>query len=521
MLRRSVACGAPNVHMLRGILGLGLSCVLLCACSDNGVSPHGAGGDTSGAGRGGAPGGAQATAGTSSGAGGMTGGSAGSLGGSAQAGGSTTGGAAPSAGSAAVAGSAAGSFPAGGSGTAGSAAGGAASGSSGAGGADAGQGGAGGTAGAGVSGTAGGGAPAGGTSGTGGGAGGPIADSLSEKYASLFPVGAAVDSQSYTTHAAVLRQHFNGITPENEMKFESLQGTEGRFSYDAADRIVAFAEQNGMKIRGHALVWHTQNPSWLFVNGSGGTVSPATLLTRMRTHISNVVQHFKGKVYAWDVVNEAILEDGSYRTQNEEEGKQSRWYEILGESYIAEAFRAAHEADPDAKLFYNDFYNYIPAKRDGIYEMLRGLLEDGVPVHGVGLQGHLNLEPSSDAANQAYYQHVDQMEAAIELYASLGLEVQVTELDVSLYIPGVTYTSETFYTAATFTDELEAKQAERYRAFFEMFRRQADKLTGVTFWGIADDNTWLSEFSSGRKDFPLLFDTSHEPKKAYDAVVGF
>jgi endo-1,4-beta-xylanase len=508
--------------MLRKLLGIGLSGVLLCACSDSGVGPHGAGGNTSVAARGGSQSGAQATAGTSPGGGGATGGSAASLGGSAQAGGSTTGGAAPSAGSAAVAGSAAGFFPAGGAGTAGGAPGGSSGAGSAAGGSDAGQGGTvAGTGGAGVSGAAGGGAPAGGASGRGGGAGGPIADSLSEKYASHFPVGAAVDSQSYTTHAALLRQHFNSITPENEMKFESLQGTEGRFSYDAADRIVAFAEQHAMKIRGHALVWHTQNPAWLFANGSGGTVSRETLLARMRTHISNVMQHFKGKVYAWDVVNEAILEDGSYRTQNEEEGKQSRWYEILGESYIAEAFRAAHAADPDAKLFYNDFYNYIPAKRDGIYAMLRGLLEDGVPVHGVGLQGHLNIEPSSDAANQAYHQHVENMEAAIELYASLGLEVQVTELDVSLYIPGITYTPETFYTAATFTDELQTQQAERYRAFFEMFRRQADKLTGVTFWGIADDNTWLSEFSSGRKDFPLLFDTSHEPKQAYDAVVSF
>jgi endo-1,4-beta-xylanase len=372
-----------------------------------------------------------------------------------------------------------------------------------------------------LGGAAGGDASPGGGSGGGGFAGAPIADSLNEKYETLFPIGAAVDSQSYMTHAALLRQHFNSVTPENEMKFESLQGTEGRFTYDAADRIVAFAQQNAMKIRGHALVWHTQNPAWLFANGSGGSVSRETLLTRMRTHIANVVQHFKGKVYAWDVVNEAVMEDGSYRDGDEEEGKQSPWYEILGESYIAEAFRAAHEADPDAKLFYNDFYNYIPAKRDGIYNMLSELIEAGVPVHGVGLQAHLNIEPSNNPSNQAYHQHVENMEDAIELYASLGLEVQVTELDVSLYIPGVTYTAETFYTEATFTDEIEAKQAERYRAFFEMFRRHADKLTGVTFWGIADDNTWLSEFSSGRKDFPLLFDGSHAKKQAYDAVVSF
>jgi endo-1,4-beta-xylanase len=220
-------------------------------------------------------------------------------------------------------------------------------------------------------------------------------------------------------------------------------------------------------------------------------------------------------------VNEAILEDGSYRGGNLPDGQNSRWYEILGESYIAEAFKSAHEADPDAKLFYNDFYNYIPAKQQGIYDMLKGLLDQGVPVHGVGLQAHFNIEPSTVTTNQAYHQHVANLEEAIELYSSLGLEVQVTELDMSLYIPGVTYNPSTFYTTATFTDDLKAKQAARYREFFELFRKYSSVITGVTFWGIADDNTWLSEFSSGRKDFPLLFDVDHRPKPAFDAVMDF
>jgi endo-1,4-beta-xylanase len=508
-------------RLLKAALGLVASAVLASACS-NGTSdadPSGAG-TTSTSGSAGAGRGGQATAGsTSAGAGGTSGGSGGgATAGGAQTGGAGSGGSAPAGGTAGSAGNApfggasAGGAASGGASVAGTAGGGAAGASGGV------NGGAGGGAGdSGAAGVSGGAGATGGASGSGGGGGtGGIAKSLSEKYADLFPIGAAVDSGSYTSHAALLRQHFNSITPENEMKFESLQPSEGRFTYDAADRIVAFAVQNDMKVRGHALVWHTQNPSWLFANASA-----QTLLSRMRAHISAVVGHFKGKVYAWDVVNEAFMDDGSYRTQNEEEGKQSQWYGILGESYIAEAFRAAHEADPDAKLYYNDFYNYIPAKRQAIYEMLRDLLDQGVPVHGVGLQGHLNIEPSTEPSNQAYHQHVENMEDAIELYASLGLDVQVTELDVSLYIPGITYTEATFYTPATFTDELETKQAERYRAFFDMFRRHADSITGVTFWGIADDNTWLSEFSSGRKDFPLLFDDSHQPKKAYEAVVAF
>jgi endo-1,4-beta-xylanase len=345
--------------------------------------------------------------------------------------------------------------------------------------------------------------------------------SLRDRYINYFPIGAAVDSQSYTTHAALLTKHFSSITAENEMKFDSLQPSEGRFTYDAADRIVDFATRSNMKVRGHALVWHRQTPDWMFSNGSGGTASREVLLSRMKTHISNVVQHFRGKVYVWDVVNEAMMDDGMYRTGNEVEGQVSRWYEIAGESYIAEAFRYAHEADPDAKLFYNDYYNYIPAKQQAIHAMLQQLLADGVPVHGVGLQAHLNVEPSTIMTNQAYHQHVANMEDAIELYASLGLEVQITELDVSLYIPGVMYTESTFYTPATFTTALQQQQAARYRAFFELFRKHVGVITSVTFWGVADDNTWLSEFTSGRQDFPLLFDHSHQPKPAYEAVMDF
>jgi len=362
-----------------------------------------------------------------------------------------------------------------------------------------------------------------GTSGAGGGAldatcGGmsSSAANLKDKYAGCFPIGAAVDAQSYMTHASILKTHFNSLVVENDMKFNALEPNEGAFSYSNADKIVDFASSNAMKIRGHTLVWHSQNPSWLF---SGA--SKDLLLARMKNHIKNVMQHYKGKVYAWDVVNEAIMDDGSYRTGSGDDDKKSRWYEIIGPSYIAEAFRAAHEADPTAKLFYNDFYDYIPAKHQGIYNMLKALLAEGVPIHGVGMQCHLNIEPSTKPENQGYHQSVENLEKAILLYSSLGLEVQVTELDVSLYIPGISYTQDTFYTAATFTEALQIKQAERYKAFFELFRRHRNVITNVTLWGIADDNTWLSEFSSGRKDFPLLFDTAHKPKKAYDAVMSF
>jgi endo-1,4-beta-xylanase len=345
---------------------------------------------------------------------------------------------------------------------------------------------------------------------------------LKDKYADYFRIGGTADKESYVTHAALLETHFNSITTENEMKWDTVENSEGRFTFDPADKIVEFAEQHDIAVRGHTLIWHRQTPSWVFTDGHANPASEEQLLGRLKTHITEVVGHFKGRVYAWDVVNEAIMEDGSYRTGDETNpDSQSKWYGILGESYIKEAFQTAAAADPDAKLFYNDYYDWVEAKREGIYNMLAGLLADGVPIHGVGLQCHLNIEPSSDPSSQAYFQTVDQLEQAIELYSSLGLEVQITEMDVSLYIPGVQYTEDTFYTPETFTDEIETKQAERYGEFFDLFRKHKDVITAVTLWGIADDNTWLSEFDSGRQDFPLLFDTEHNPKKAFDAVMDF
>jgi endo-1,4-beta-xylanase len=318
-----------------------------------------------------------------------------------------------------------------------------------------------------------------------------------------------VNTTTYTTHAPLLKAHFNSVTAENEMKWDALEPTEGSFTYGNADTIVNFAMTNNMKIRGHTLVWHSQNPSWVFSNGSGGTPTKDVLLQRMRNHITKVMQHFAGKVYAWDVVNEAIMENGSFRDGTLADDKKSMWYQIIGESYIAEAFKAAHAADPNAKLFYNDYYDYIPTKQQAIYNMIKGLLAQGIQVDGIGMQCHLNIQPSTDPSNQAYYQDVSHLEDAIKLYSSLGVKVQVT------------YTSDQYYTTATFTDALKNQQADRYFQFFQLFRDYRSVISGVTLWGIADDATWLSMFSSGRKDFPLLFDVNHAPKPAFWAVVDF
>jgi len=216
------------------------------------------------------------------------------------------------------------------------------------------------------------------------------------------------------------------------------------------------------------------------------------------------------------------MDDGTYRTGSEDGTDQSsQWYATIGEDYIAQAFRYARDADPNVKLYYNDYYNYHPVRRQAIYEMLAGLLADGVPIDGVGLQCHLNLAPGTDPNEQSYHQTPENLATAIEMYSSLGLDVQITEMDLSLYLRGITYTPDMFYTPENVTPELFQQQAERYRAFFEVFRAHYDVISSVTFWGVADDNTWLSEFSSGRKDFPLLFDDQHQPKPAFDAIMDF
>lgn len=344
--------------------------------------------------------------------------------------------------------------------------------------------------------------------------------SLAESFKPFFKIGAAIDHESYISHKNLLLEQFNSAVTENEMKFMYLQPVEGQFSFATADEMINFARENKMYTRGHALVWHRQTPDWVFEDEQGNQASAQVLRKRMKSHINSVMNHFKGRIDAWDVVNEAFMDDGKLRTNLEEKDDQkSAWFGILGKSYLEDAFRFAHEADPNAKLFYNDYYNYLPAKQNAIYNMLKSLIDKGVPIHGVGLQCHLNVEPSKNPEHQSFYQTIENLEKAIQLYASLGLEVQITELDLSVYIGGEKYTPENFVTPDTFDESFKQQQAQRYKALFDMFKRNSDAITNVTFWGIADDNTWLSEFDSGRQDFPMLFDLNHQPKPAFFEVI--
>jgi Beta-1,4-xylanase len=318
---------------------------------------------------------------------------------------------------------------------------------------------------------------------------------LHEAFQQHFLIGAAVNPRTIQAQRELLAHHFNSITAENEMKFERVHPTEDQYTFDAADQLVAFAKANGMGVRGHTLVWHNQTSPWMFTNEDGSTVDRDTLLARMKSHIETVVSRYKGDIYAWDVVNEAVSDNG------DEQLRPSKWLDIIGEDFIAKAFEYAHAADPNALLFYNDYNESNPVKREKIYTLVKSLLDKGVPIHGVGLQAHWSL----------YHPAIDEIREAIERYASLGVKLHITELDVSMFQFDDRRTD-----LAAPTEEMLALQAERYKQFFQVLKNYSEHITSVTFWGAADDYTWLDGFPvRGRKNWPFLFDTAHQPKQSY------
>ena len=295
------------------------------------------------------------------------------------------------------------------------------------------------------------------------------------------------------------------MTPENVMKMGPIHPDENRYNWEPADEIVNFAQTNGLKMRGHTLCWHNQTPNWIFKDTEGKEVTKEVLMKRLKDHITEVVTRYKGKVYAWDVVNEAIDDDSTKFLRN------TPWYKICGEEFIGRAFEYAHEADPNAILFYNDYNTERPGKRENIYRLLKQLLDAHVPVQGVGLQGHWSIFAPSE----------QELRNSIERFSSLGLKVQITELDVSVY-SGEGRREKRIDEKDIFTPEMEKKQLEQYKMFFKVFRENKNKITGVTFWNITDKHSWLDSFPvKGRKNYPLLFDQNMKPKKAYWEVVKF
>ncbi len=334
-------------------------------------------------------------------------------------------------------------------------------------------------------------------------------EGLKDYYTDYFPVGVAVSPRALkdSAEAQLIKTQFKSMTPENVMKMGPIHPQQNTYNWAPADEIVAFAEANSMIMRGHALIWHQQYPDWFFKDANGKQITKDTLYARMKTHITDVVSRYKGKIYAWDVVNEAVSDDSTkvYR-------EESPFYQIAGDEYLAKAFEFAHEADPDAKLFYNDYNAVRPEKRERIYKLVKKLVDAGAPINGVGIQGHWSIfEPSET-----------ELKTAIDDYSSLGLDVQITELDVSLYKWEKESREKQPDEKDAFTPELEQKQIEKYDMLFKVLRSYKGIVTGVTFWNISDKYTWLDNYPvPGRKNYPLLFDQDLKPKKAFSKITDF
>ncbi|MBX2917049.1 MAG: endo-1,4-beta-xylanase [Cyclobacteriaceae bacterium] len=331
---------------------------------------------------------------------------------------------------------------------------------------------------------------------------------LKDFYGDYFSIGVAVSPRALNTdEAALIVAEFNSVTAENAMKMGPIHPKENEYFWQHADSIVRFAERNKLKIRGHTLCWHNQTPPWMFIDADSNQVSKEVLLTRLKDHITTVVNRYKGKIYAWDVVNEVISD------KQNEFYRDSPWYKICGPEFIAKAFEYAHAADPEALLFYNDYNEINPVKRKKIIQLVAELKAAGVPIHGVGLQAHWSMHEPTRA----------QLDSTLTEFAMLDLPLQITELDVSVYPKEHGRRERKPEDDLTeFTAEKAALQAEAYATYFEVFRKHKAVLTGVTFWNISDRHSWLDNFPvRNRKDYPLLFDEDLNRKNAYHKVVDF
>ncbi len=313
--------------------------------------------------------------------------------------------------------------------------------------------------------------------------------SLREIYKDDFLIGTIYAEPSLgEKDIELMDTQFNVITPENIMKPEAMQAEEGTFTYDSADKMVDFAKEHNLQVVAHNLVWHQQIPGWM-----QEVTDRETAIKQLKEHITNVAGHYKGKVISWDVVNEAI-EDNYALPQDGDWTKclrYSKWVQSIGPDYLALAFKFAKEAAPDCKLYYNDYNLSVPQKADVAYAMIKSMIDDGVPIDGIGMQGHYQTGVSAGG-----------LEYALEKFSTLGIEISMTELDVtcSKVVNG------------ELTEEGEIQQALTYAQIFQKLKQYSDKIVRVTFWGNTDTQSWRSE------QFPCLFDGNYVPKEAFYAV---
>jgi len=339
---------------------------------------------------------------------------------------------------------------------------------------------------------------------------------LGKLYEKDFLIGVAlpqqVTSQPNSDRAKLAASQFNCLTPENCMKWDATEPQEGKFNFGPGDDLVKYAQKNKIKIHGHTLIWHSQTPQWVFQGENGQPATRELVLKRMKNHIEGVMKHYKGKIDAWDVVNEAFEDNGTLRN--------SQWRRIVGDDFIEKAFEFARAADPSAKLVYNDYNADTPAKRDGIAKLAKELKKKGL-IDAVGMQGHYLLDyPSSK-----------QIEDAIKKYADAGVMVMVTEMDIDVLprsngrvTADISATQEYQEKNNPYTkglpDDVSKKLADRYVDIFKVFLKHNKVMYSVTVWGLDDGTSWLNGFPvRGRTNHPLLFDRQLKAKSCYDALV--
>lgn len=342
---------------------------------------------------------------------------------------------------------------------------------------------------------------------------------LQSAFADDFDVGVAIGRQwladpGATKARQLASTQFNTATPENQLKWERVHPRPGLFDFTHADRFLAFCEGHGLSVVGHTLCWHSQAPDWVFHDESGKPLEREELLARMRTHIYTVAGHCRGRLKGWDVVNEALNDDGTLR--------DSPWRRGIGDDYLEHAFRFAAEADPGAELYYNDYSLHMPAKRAGVLRLVKRLKAAGCRVDGVGMQGHWSLGWPDER----------EIEASIEAYSAAVDKVMISELDVNILPwPGDDHSAEVSrileqrpeldpYTQGL-PDRVQEELAKRYVRLFKIFLRHRDAIDRVTFWGIDDGRSWHNGWPiPGRTAHSLLFDRSQQPKPAYHAVLA-
>lgn len=342
------------------------------------------------------------------------------------------------------------------------------------------------------------------------------AKTMREAFADKFLIGTALSTRQVMSKneelQALIKNQFSAVVAENCMKAESLQPEEGKFNFTDGDRLCDLAEKNGQVVIGHCLIWHSQAPRWFFKDENGNQVSREVLIQRMKDHIYKVVGHFKGRVKGWDVVNEAIEGNGEYR--------KSLYYRIIGPEFIRLAFQFAHEADPDAELYYNDYGMDSPGKREGVVRMVKDLKEHGCRIDAVGMQSHVGFNTP-----------LDEYEKSMDAFIAAGVKVMVTELDLSV-LPwprgnyGAAVETNFDYKKAMdpYTDGLPADKAKEqddfYAKLFDIYLRHSKDLTRVTFWGVTDGDSWKNNFPvRGRTDYPLAFDRNMQPKPFVQTII--